>query len=118
MSAQCGCQLSSTPQGVAHLDPMTQQIPLVIPSSTFTNGVGPFGVAVVDTGPAGLSYGTNRVLYVGNVDVNGDYYQLDLSYDGPGTYIDEVAYSPCPLELSISQAMAGGAMLTLVPAGS
>jgi hypothetical protein len=65
---------------------------------------------------AGFAYqGTFSVLG----DFNGDnYYQLDLSYDGPGTYIDEVAYSPCPLELSISQAMAGGAMLTLVPAGS
>jgi hypothetical protein len=75
----CGCQLGSTPQGVAHYDPMTKQIPLVIPSKTFTNGAGPFGAAVFDTGPAGLSYGTDRVLYVGNVDVNGDYYSLDLS---------------------------------------
>jgi hypothetical protein len=75
----CGCQLGSTPQGVAHYDPMSMQIPLVIPSTTFTNGTGPFGASVFDTGPAGLSYGTNTVLYVGNVDVNGDYYTLDLS---------------------------------------
>jgi hypothetical protein len=75
----CGCQLSSTPQGVAHYDPSTMQIPLVIPSQTFTNGAGPFGAAVIDTGPAGLSYGTDLVLYVGNVDVNGDYYTLDLT---------------------------------------
>jgi hypothetical protein len=77
--AACGCQLSSTPQGVAHLDPASSQIPLVIPSKTFTTGVGPFGAGVFDTGPAGLSYGTDRVLYVGNVDVNGDYYRLDLA---------------------------------------
>jgi hypothetical protein len=76
--ASCGCQLSSTPQGVARLDPMTSSIPLVIPSKTFTTGNGPFGAGVFDTGPAGLSYGTNRVLYVGNVDANGDYYRLDL----------------------------------------
>jgi hypothetical protein len=74
----CGCELQTTPQGVAHLDPTTMQIPLVIPSSTFTNGTGPFGAAVIDTGPAGLSYGTDLVLYVGNVDTNGDYYSLDL----------------------------------------
>jgi hypothetical protein len=75
----CGCQLNSTPQGVAHYDPMTMQIPLVIPSTMYTNGTGPFGSTTFDTGPAGLSYGTDRVLYVGNIDVNGDYYSLDLS---------------------------------------
>ncbi len=74
----CGCQLSTTPQGVAHLDTTTMTIPLVIPSQTFTTGLGPFGASVFDTGPAGLSYGTDLVLYVGNVDVNGDYYSLDL----------------------------------------
>jgi hypothetical protein len=77
--ATCGCQLSSTPQGVARLDPLTSNIPLVIPSQTFTTGAGPFGAAVFDTGPAGLSYGTDRVLYVGNVNTNGDYYRLDLA---------------------------------------
>lgn len=77
--ATCGCQLQSTPQGVARLDPATGEIPLVIPSATFTTGSGPFGAAVFDTGPAGLAYGTNRVLYVGNVDTNGDYYRLDLA---------------------------------------
>jgi hypothetical protein len=75
----CGCQLGSTPQGVAHFDAATMAIPLVIPSSTYTTGVGPFGSAGFDTGPAGLSYGTDLVLYVGNVDANGDYYSLDLA---------------------------------------
>jgi hypothetical protein len=75
----CGCELQTTPQGVAHLDPTTKQIPLVVPSSSFTDGTGPFGAAVIDTGPAGLSYGTDLVLYVGNVDTNGDYYSLDLT---------------------------------------
>ncbi len=77
--AACGCQLDSTPQGVARLDPVTQALPLVIPSQTFTSGAGPFGAGVIDTGPAGLAYGLDRVLYVGNVDANGDYYRLDLA---------------------------------------
>ncbi|MFO0589391.1 MAG: hypothetical protein U0441_17770 [Polyangiaceae bacterium] len=77
--AACGCQLSSTPQGVSNFDPSTNTLPLVIPSQTFTDGTGPFGAGVIDTGPAGLTYGTDRVLYVGNVDTNGDYYRLDLA---------------------------------------
>jgi hypothetical protein len=76
--AQCGCQLGSTPQGAARLDPMSKQIPMVIPSQKLTSGNGPFGAGVFDTGPAGLSYGTDRVLYLGNVNANGDYYRLDL----------------------------------------
>ncbi|MFO0763061.1 MAG: hypothetical protein U0359_41880 [Byssovorax sp.] len=79
----CGCQLQSTPQGVAHFDPMTSMIPMVIPSQTFTDGAGPFNSKVIDTGPAGLSYGTDRVLYVGNVNTNGDYYRLDLKAQAP-----------------------------------
>jgi hypothetical protein len=77
--ATCGCQLGSTPQGVAHFDAMTSMLPLVVPSKTFTTGIGPWSSTGFDTGPAGLSYGTDRVLYVGNVDVNGDYYRLDLA---------------------------------------
>ena len=77
--ATCGCQLASTPQGVARLEPLTSQIPLVVPSQTFTTGSGPFSSVVFDTGPAGLAYGTDRVLYVGNVDVNGDYHRLELT---------------------------------------
>lgn len=77
--AGCGCQLDSTPQGVSRFDPATGQLPLVIPSMSFTTGQGPFGSVYLDTGPAGLTYGTDLVLYVGNVDVNGDYYRLDLT---------------------------------------
>lgn len=75
----CGCQLQSTPQGVARFDPVSMALPLVIPSATFTSGNGPLGSSVIDTGPAGLSYGLDRVLHVGNVNVNGDYYRLDLA---------------------------------------
>ncbi|MBK8254801.1 MAG: hypothetical protein IPK82_19340 [Polyangiaceae bacterium] len=77
--AACGCQLQSTPQGVSHFDPATNTLPLVIPSQTFTTGMGPFGSGAIDTGPAGLTYGTDRVLYVGNVNENGDYHRLDLA---------------------------------------
>lgn len=76
--ASCGCQLDSVPQGAIRYDAATNTLPLVIPSKTFTTGVGPFGGTVIDTGPAGLSHGMDRVLYVGNIDVNGDYYRIDL----------------------------------------
>jgi hypothetical protein len=76
--ASCGCQLDSIPQGAIRLEPMTGELPLVIPSATITTGNGPFGGAVIDTGPAGLSYGTDRVLYAGNIDANGDYHRVDL----------------------------------------
>lgn len=76
--ANCGCQLNSVPQGAIRFDPITNTLPLVIPSETFTTGIGPFGGAVIDTGPAGLSHGMDRVLYVGNIDANGDYHRIDL----------------------------------------
>ncbi len=76
--ASCGCQLDSVPQGAIRFDALTNTLPLVIPSKTFTTGIGPFGGAVIDTGPAGLSHGMDRVLYVGNIDTNGDYHRIDL----------------------------------------
>jgi len=79
--ASCGCIISgqgSSPQGVALLDNMAGTLPMQIPSSTFTGGTGPFGNSKVDTGPYGLSWGLDHVLYVGNVDKNGEYYALDL----------------------------------------
>jgi hypothetical protein len=112
----CGCELTTTPQGVAHLNPVTQQIPLVIPSSTFTNGTGPFGAAVFDTGPAGLSYGTDLVLYVGNVDTNGDYYSLDLMSQKQTlvTTFSARVYASAPFD-AITQivALEGGAIVLL-----
>lgn len=75
----CGCVINaSQPQGVARLEPMTGTLPIVIPSETYTKGIGPYGAGVTDTGPAGVTYGLDQVLYVGNVQVNGDYYRLDL----------------------------------------
>lgn len=76
--ASCNCQLDSVPQGAIRFDPATKELPLVIPSQTITTGTGPFGGSVIDTGPAGLSHGMDRVLYVGNIDANGDYHRIDL----------------------------------------
>jgi hypothetical protein len=79
--ASCGCILSgpgSQPQGVAELDPATSELPMRIPSTQFTTGAGPFGNAAVDTGPYGLTWGLDRVLYAGNIEQNGDFHALDL----------------------------------------
>jgi hypothetical protein len=102
----CGGQLNGAAAGVAGLEfDANGDLALLVENAS--------GQLVAG---AGFAYqGTFSVIG----DFNGDdYYQLNLSYGGPGTYLDEVAYSPCPLELSISQAMAGGPTLTLVPAGS
>ncbi|APR82415.1 Hypothetical protein A7982_07764 [Minicystis rosea] len=77
--ATCGCQLDTTPQGASRLEPSTGMLPLVIQSKSNTAGAGPFGSSVIDSGPSGLTYGTDRVLYLGNVNENGDYYRLDLT---------------------------------------
>lgn len=79
--ATCGCILSGSggnPQGVAALDPTSATLPMKIPTTKYSSGAGPFGTATVDTGPYGLTWGLDRVLYVGNVDANGDYHSLDL----------------------------------------
>jgi hypothetical protein len=65
--------------GVAELDASNGSLPLRLLGSTVTLGSGPFGNSILDRGPFGLSWGLDRVLYVGNLDVNGDYYALDLA---------------------------------------
>jgi len=80
--ASCGCIIqgqNANPQGVAMLDTMNNSLPMMIPSTTFTSGSGPFGKAVLDTGPYGLSWGLDKVLYVGNTESNGQYHALDLA---------------------------------------
>ncbi len=80
--ATCGCVLTGSngnPQGVATLDAANGTLPMKIPSTKYSAGSGPFGNAIVDTGPYGLSWGLDRVLYVGNVLNNGDYHALDLT---------------------------------------
>ncbi|MBM4375689.1 MAG: hypothetical protein FJ095_11440 [Deltaproteobacteria bacterium] len=114
--ATCGCELGSTPQGVARFEPATSSLPLVVPSKTFTTGVGPFGGAVIDTGPAGLSYGFDRVLYVGNVDANGDYFKLDLATQKQSLVTTFAArvHASTPFDaITMLVALEGGALVKL-----
>ncbi|MEM7160763.1 MAG: hypothetical protein AAF799_48465, partial [Myxococcota bacterium] len=74
----CGCFVDP-PQGVARLeedDPMNP-LPLVV-EATVTQGMGPFGATTADAGPFGLTWGIDRVLYVGNSTANGDIVTADL----------------------------------------
>lgn len=73
----CGC-FTDPPQGVARLvedDP--NPLPLVI-EAVITQGSGPFGTPSADAGPFGLTWGIDRVLYVGNSTANGDIVTADL----------------------------------------
>ncbi|MCA9661263.1 MAG: hypothetical protein KC486_23190 [Myxococcales bacterium] len=74
----CGCFVDP-PQGVARLDEMNMQnpLPIVIPAMP-TQGSGPFGNTPADAGPHGLTWGEDRVLYVGNSTNNGDLNTADL----------------------------------------
>ncbi|MDC0720254.1 hypothetical protein [Nannocystis bainbridge] len=76
--AQCGCQ-ADPPQGVARLDEanMNSPLPIVIVAQV-TQGDGPFGSTAADAGPHGLAWGEDRVLYVGNSTMNGEYNDADL----------------------------------------
>ncbi len=74
----CGCFVDP-PQGVSRLDEDNQQEPLPqVITATVTQGAGPFGFAVTDAGPQGLSWGEDRVLYVGNTTENGEFNSADL----------------------------------------
>ncbi len=74
----CGC-FTDPPQGVARLvqDDPVDPLPLVI-EAVVTQGTGPFGNAAADAGPFGLTWGIDRVLYVGNSTANGEVVQADL----------------------------------------
>lgn len=76
----CGdCANNPNARGVAHLvetDPM-MPLPIVIFAEA-TQGTGPFGEMHLDGGPQGLTWGKDRVLYVGNAQANGDYSSADL----------------------------------------
>lgn len=115
----CGCIINaSQPQGVARLDPLSGMLPIVIPSATYTTGNGPHGAAVTDTGPAGVSYGLDRVLYVGNVQTNGDYYRLDLNNQIQElvTTFPSRVYASAPFDsVTMLVALEGGDMLLLRP---
>lgn len=73
----CGC-VGSDPQGVAHLDRTTSMLPMVVTAMPSTGTV-PFGSAVLDSGPYGLTWGRDRTLYVGNVQREGDLVRADLA---------------------------------------
>ncbi len=74
----CGCA-ADPPQGVARLDDsgVPEPLPLVIVAVP-TAGTGPFGAVVTDGGPFGLTWGVDRVLYIGNSTANGDLHTADL----------------------------------------
>jgi len=74
----CGC-FTDPPQGVARLveDDMAAPLPLVIPA-VVTDSTGPFGSSGADAGPFGLTWGIDRVLYVGNAEGNGNLHTADL----------------------------------------
>lgn len=74
----CGCQ-ADPPQGVARLDEATPANPLpIVIVAAVTQGTGPYGNAAADAGPQGLTWGEDRVLYVGNSTANGNLDTADL----------------------------------------
>jgi hypothetical protein len=76
----CGdCANNPNARGVARLveeDP-NMPLPIVIFAEP-TQGTGPFGNMAVDGGPQGLTWGEDRVLYVGNTKANGQFDTADL----------------------------------------
>lgn len=75
-----GCD-GMDPQGVARLveEDVNNPLPIVI-VATVTTGLGPFEAAVADAGPQGLTWGVDRVLYVGNSTANGEFNRADLEF--------------------------------------
>lgn len=77
----CGsCANNPSARGVAHLveDDLNMPLPIVIFAEP-TQGVGPFLNMWMDAGPQGLTWGEDRVLYVGNAQGNGDWSRADLA---------------------------------------
>jgi hypothetical protein len=85
----CGCQ-ANPPQGVARLveEDLANPLPIVI-VATATQGSGPFASNAADAGPHGLTWGVDRVLYVGNSSANGVFNSADLD---TGTQTDEAMF--------------------------
>ena len=76
----CGdCANNPGARGVAHLveEDLAMPLPIVIFAEA-TQGDGPFGEKHLDGGPAGLTWGKGRVLYVGNAAANGGYSRAGL----------------------------------------
>lgn len=112
--ASCGCVINGgEPQGVARLDVPTSSLPMAIPSMTFTSGSGPFSSFKLNTGPYGLSWGLDAVLYVGNTDSNGQYHALDLTQQNKTlvfTFPERIHASAPFNEVSMLVALQGGAV--------
>jgi len=108
-----GCD-GDNPQGVARLveeDP-NNPLPLVI-VATVTTGLGPFEEPVADAGPQGLSWGVDRVLYVGNSTANGEYNRADLeagTQDVVTTFAARVHASAPVSPVHLLVALEGGAL--------
>jgi hypothetical protein len=118
------CQSGCTPgpdgsqQGVAALDAAAGMLPMKIPSPTPTTGAGPFGDATYDAGPFGLTWGLDRVLYVGNSSVNGDFVALDLAGGGVVKLVDLPArvHAAAPYDAERMAVATEGGQVYLVPA--
>ncbi|MCU0654983.1 MAG: sel1 repeat family protein [Polyangiaceae bacterium] len=117
--ATCGCDISATgnPQGAALLDPETGELPMKIPSDVYTDGKGPFGNKLMDNGPQGLSWGLDRVLYLGNVKVNGEYAALDLLQGVSTTVVTlpERIYASTPFDAERMAVATESGKIFLVP---
>jgi len=76
----CGsCNNNPNARGVARLDEENMNMPLpIVLFAEPTQGMGPFENKWLDGGPQGLTWGEDRVLYVGNQTANGDYNSTDL----------------------------------------
>ena len=107
----CGC-FTDPPQGVARLveDDMAEPLPLVIPA-VVTDSTGPFGSSGADAGPFGLTWGIDRVLYVGNAEGNGNLHTADLEMETQQqiSMFDARVTAAAPLtEVHIAVATLGG----------
>ncbi len=107
----CGCFVDP-PQGVARLveDDPANPLPLVI-EAVVTQGTGPFGDTPADAGPFGLTWGIDRVLYVGNSTANGDVVTADLDM---GT---QAALTPLPGRITAGAALSGAHLLFAIEGG-
>lgn len=109
----CGC-VSDPPQGVSRLveDDEALPLPLVIPA-VLTQSSGPFGNVGADSGPFGLTWGIDRVLYVGNAEGNGTLHTADLEMETQQqiSMFEERVTAAAPLtEAHIMVATLGGAI--------
>lgn len=109
--AACGC-FTDPPQGVARLveDDLANPLPLVI-EAVITAGSGPFGAAVADSGPFGLTWGIDRVLYVGNSTANGDIVTADLDMQ------TQSALTPLPGRITAGAPVSAAHLLFAVEGG-